>query len=546
MKFLNKNKVSFLSIAIFSAWFHFVLIAFLYMNRTVVPSPIYCNVHLPDQKTIDKEKELSFSLSTDNKNGEQDQKKSERKNQKKELEKIIQNQQEDKNPAGKFQSSFNKNKKHAELIKRLYNSLDLKPLKQSPQQGLKNRQFAFKKKKGGKKGNEKQPIRRKGAGFPRVFEDMLQGRNINDSYIYRKRQYQDIVVKEILPSLYTIDKPFSEIIQQAPNDLKEHNIRNSIIEDFRTWKKGDDPNSFMKAQIRYKDFKKDGKNPLNFPEEERKKYLDGSLPLSKETQLNRFIAQYFHYDPDEGDLPMAIRDLYYENLQRLAYQFSSDPSYFTLDYFQENLNKEDFLKNSLAQVAELSGTKAAVEILFAIENIYEIQQRAIRFLFYFISKYDQLPTEKKDRLRMETLRRATNKYKPILSKKKIFNYKNAVELYSKKRVEIMDYLIENSTTKYRLRDALFEKGRIYWDWGKHTRNKKYMQEAMNIWSGISKIRSDQGDFLNQDAFSQIKEIGFQFNNTDFHKEIQITRILHNRLKKDMEKKRLREARLLWP
>ena len=65
---------------------------------------------------------------------------------------------------------------------------------------------------------------------------------------------------------------------------------------------------------------------------------------------------------------MAIRELYYQNLQRLAYVFSPDPTYFMLDYFQENLNKEDFLKNSLYLVSKNLGSKAATEMLLLLKT----------------------------------------------------------------------------------------------------------------------------------------------------------------------------------
>jgi hypothetical protein len=59
-----------------------------------------------------------------------------------------------------------------------------------------------------------------------------------------------------------------------------------------------------------------------------------------------------------------FRDLYYKNLQRLAYTFSPDSTYFSIDYLQENLNKEDYLREfNESSFAELKGTKTATEIL---------------------------------------------------------------------------------------------------------------------------------------------------------------------------------------
>lgn len=90
-----------------------------------------------------------------------------------------------------------------------------------------------------------------------------------------------------------------------------------------------------------------------------------------------------------------FRDLYYQNLQRLAYTFSSDSTYFSIDYLQENLNKEDYLKNSMNLLSELKGTKTATEILFTLENIYEIQSNAIGQFFINENNLKQLPSEQK-------------------------------------------------------------------------------------------------------------------------------------------------------
>lgn len=379
--------------------------------------------------------------------------------------------------------------------------------------------------------------------FAENFDGLLNDSEVKDSYIRRHRDYEDIIVKDVFPTLDTIDKPFNEIVKIAPDSLAKHKKRNELIDEYRKWKSGEIAERTRKVEI-ITDEADGEREVLNFPEPERKKYLDETLTLSKEQQLSDFIRKFGKYDPDKGDLPKAIRDLYYENLQRLAYVFSADQSYFTLDYYQENLNKEDYLKNALAMLSKSVGSKAAAEILFTLENIYEIQQRAWNNFFNFKDAAPYLTPEQRKEIRIETLRRVMDRYTPLARAKKINNYADAVELYSKKRIEIMDFLLSTSRENYRHSDALFEKGRIYWQKYRLLRQEDSAQQAIQVWQ---QINSDStGDFLNKATFEKLKPLLAQAQvNLDRITAIQINSIIESRLNEVLTLKRDRENRLLW-
>ena len=519
---LHRYRIHTSLVAFLSVFLHSIIFMLLYNQRSVMGSPLYCNAKFA--QILSHNNENYFSIELDQQLEDQD------------LEDVLP-PDEDDSPAGKFSSSFHANGKHKDLIKRLRRSTELRPQKE----GKKGSKYTL---RGGRKG-----------GYPRIFEDILPGKHAKKSYIYRKRRYQDIVVKEVFPTLYTIDQPFSKIIQRSREELKTHNQRNHVIEDFRTWQKGIDPREFQKIEIIY-GHASDGKTPLYLPKKERMRYLDKTLKFDKETQLKDFVRRYFDYDANEGDLPKAVRDLYYENLQRLAYQFSSDPTYFMLDYFQENLNKEDFLKNSLAQVSKLRGSKTATELLFTIENIYDIQGRAVRLLFKFIRLHPNLSADKKNKLRTETLKRVMKRYKPLLSQKKVFDERVAFDLYSKKRLEIMNFLIRETPRSYRLRDALFEKGKIYWEMARADfSNFGNVRSAVQTWSKIASIRSDRGDFINLKAYQEIRPLLNKLyiknpnNNVaslNYTVAFSINDTLNENLSDQLSRKREREDRLLWP
>jgi len=269
------------------------------------------------------------------------------------------------------------------------------------------------------------------------------------------------------------------------------------------------------------------------------------LTLPKEEQLSDFIERYLGYDPDNGDLPLMFRELYYKNLQRLAYTFSSDSSYFSIDYLQENLNKEDYLKNAMNLVSELKGTKTATEILFTLENIYEIQGNALQHFFISQENLKNLTPEQKKLIRFETLRQFVNRYAPVIKDKKFNNHQDALALYFKKKLEIMDYILTTTPNHYRKSDALFEKGRIYWDLGMRTNNIKERKEAVKVWSQID-VTPNTGDFLNKDFFAQISPFIQEWKvSNSAQSQLQIDSLLAGRLIPSLMDKKKREEQLLW-
>ncbi len=379
--------------------------------------------------------------------------------------------------------------------------------------------------------------------FREDFESLLKDGRVTETYIHRERYYEDIIVKEVFPTIHSIEKPFQEEIKNSPEELAKHEERNDIIKKFRN--EIEDDAEAISTKIRKDDEVKRAKSPLQISEGERKKYFDETLPFPKEEQLSDFIEKFLPHDPDKGDLPLMFRDLYYENLQRLAIPFSSDPTYFSIDYLQENLNKEDYLKNSMNLLSELKGTKTATEILFTLENIYEIQSNAISQYFINEENHKRLSSEQKKQIRIETLRQVVERYAPILKEKNIKTHEDALKLYHRKKLEIMDYLLATTPENYRRADAIFEKGRILWDRGVRTGSNKEKKEAVQLWSQIESI-PNSGDFLNKEVFELIKpSIQLWKGNSSPPAESQISSFLSSRLSLRLDKKKQREDRLLW-
>ena len=370
------------------------------------------------------------------------------------------------------------------------------------------------------------------------IDQLLKNSDVADSYIQRERNYEDIIVKDVFPTLDKIEKPFEEEIKQAPLAFSKFLERNEIIEKFR--QNNFDDEDPIKAEIIREGISEAKKQILKISPEEKEKYFDKTLTYKKEEQLNDFIEKFLSFDPNQGDLPVMFRDLYYKNLQRLAYNFSSDSTYFTIDYFQENLNKEDYLKNSMKLLSELKGTKTSIEILFTIENIYEIQSKAIQEYF----QNQNLLKSKTGEIRIETIKRVLARYAPILNGKKLNNYEDIWNLYSKKKEEIMDYAIKTSPENYRIADAMFEKGRILFERGIRQNDSKIISNAISVWNKIGSQPST-GEFMNKKIHEQIQKDLEKNSSMTKALEMQINSSLQMRLFDHLTEKRIREDRLLW-
>ncbi|TGL67571.1 hypothetical protein [Leptospira jelokensis] len=383
--------------------------------------------------------------------------------------------------------------------------------------------------------------------FRNDYDQINENSGVADSYIKRHRDFEDIIIKDVLPTLKNIRDPFKVDIESAEDNLFLHKERNRIIEEFR---KGEESTQPITMKL-----SKEGdlppRSPLSMPKEDRTKYLDRTLKQKKEKQLDEFISKFMGYDPNKGDLNLFVRDLYYENLQRLAYPFSNDMSYFAIDYFQENLNKEDFLRQMMAALSSQLGTNTGTEILFTIENIYYIQGKALEQYFRVREYLKHSTPEQKQTLRYETLRQVEAKYKKLLLEKKITNVIEAEEAYAKKRLDILDTLIKNTPNHYRERDGLFEKAKLLWEFGQWKQDPELQSDALKYFYKIPKVPKN-GDFLNQNAFDSIelllREAGDPIDVSSLSEQTknQIEYILRTRLEEAMTKKKQREDRLLWP
>ncbi len=384
--------------------------------------------------------------------------------------------------------------------------------------------------------------------FKNDFDHILPNSGVADSYMRRNREYEDIIVKEVFPTLYSIHDPFKVDLEQAEDNLAIHKERNRIIEEFRKGNEASPPIT-MKLSL---DGDKPPKIPLQMPKPDRSQYLDTTIKQKKERQLDEFISRFAGYDPNKGDLSSFVRDLYYENLQRLAYTFSGDPSYFVIDYYQENLNKEDFLKQMMSLLSQNLGTKVGTEILFTLENIYEIQGRALNEYFKSLAILNAATDEQKKTIRFETIRRVVEKYKPILRDKKIRNAKDVELAYFNKRIQVIETLIEDTPNGYRLNDAYFEKGRILWESGILRNEESLLNEAITTWSKIKVTKNEEGDFLASKAYDSISFSMKSGELRDFDGKIsalsreRIDMAVRYRLTEVLEKKKMREDRLLWP
>ncbi len=371
-------------------------------------------------------------------------------------------------------------------------------------------------------------------------------KTVPEEYRKRKRDYRNIIAKDIFPTLKTIEKPFREEIKEAPQELEKMLDRNEVIENYRLWREGKAIPDKKRTKVALKTPRAGTAGALAFDESARRKYFDETLSEPKDQQLDRFLKEYGNFDPNEGDLPRAIRELYYENLQRVASSFHTDMTYLAIDYFHEALNKEEFLRKALDAVSKKKGTKYATEILFAIENIYEIQGRALKLLYEVKRHIASLPPKSKDNIRVQTLEKVVQRYIPLAEKKGIRNERDALQHYYLKRTEVLDYLLENTPGGYRTKDATFAKAKVFWESSDPMNPGSWQnaKRAVDLWRSIDQL-SDGGDFVASEAHSAMRDALQKFKTFLSPETTQIRIALEKETYKIMQKKTERENRLLW-
>lgn len=371
-------------------------------------------------------------------------------------------------------------------------------------------------------------------------DKLIPDSGVDKKYILRERQYKDITLKDVFPTLKTIRKPFEEILRHSEDDLIFFEKRNSIIRDFESYQNGE---KFHHHQFRItiKNKTEKSRPPLFFPHNKRMAYLDKSIGESKEDQLQNFIRNFLGYHPQKGDLPVFIRDLYFQNLQRIAYRFSYDPTYFYIDYFQENLNKESFLKNSLHLMSILPGTRSQIELGFSVENIYEIQSNAWDFYFEFRDMNPDLKVRENPPNRIRTLTLLEKKYRRMLEKEQIKDRSTLRKLYFQRRLEIMDFLEKQSPDRYRIADIYYQRGRIYWQQYSDQNNPIYKKKAIEEWKKIPSLVSREDIFRKE--YTEL--IRILHSSPDNSAEINIRLFFLRDLREKLSEKKERESRLLW-
>jgi hypothetical protein len=379
-------------------------------------------------------------------------------------------------------------------------------------------------------------------------KDKSINQSVPEEYRKRKRDYRNIIAKDIFPTLHNIEKPFRDEIKEAPQELERMHERNEVIENYRLWREGKAIPDKKRNKVRVNRTEQGSLGSLSFDTAARRKYFDETLSVSNEQQLDRFLKDYGEYDPNEGDLPRAMRDLYYENLQRVASSFHPDMTYLAIDYYHEALNKEEFLRKALNIASKKKGTKYATEVLFAVENIYEIQGRALDLLYKVKQHIDTVPPKGRENIRVQTLEKLIKRYLPLAEKKGIRNGRDAQQHYFLKRTEILDYIMENTPGGYRAKDATFAKARVFWDSAHldamNPAAWKNANRAVEIWRSIDAL-SDNGDFVNEELYKGMREPIAKFRSFNSAEANQLRSIIGQGDARLMQKKIERENRLLW-
>ncbi len=194
--------------------------------------------------------------------------------------------------------------------------------------------------------------------------------------------------------------------------------------------------------------------------------LDGLITKPKNVQFYEIRKYAERYHPDEGDLPKLMQRFYFENIVRLAYDtltiFEDSLISYTIDYFEEQLNEKELFDYALGYIREHQGSKTSVEFLFILENLFAIHKQALENMFnsYNIAKEERLLF--KDDSMLTTIISVYERYTNSLRENGLDTEEKILQEYDNTKIKILEQIIKTTPNGYRLDDALYKMGLVYW------------------------------------------------------------------------------------
>jgi hypothetical protein len=200
-------------------------------------------------------------------------------------------------------------------------------------------------------------------------------------------------------------------------------------------------------------------------------------------------------DPQEGDLSILLRR--YENdnvLQPLNASHNTEPKLWALlSIAADHLNFVQFISNFVRRVPS---SKSTTELLFLLDKLIQANLNAVLEIF----KLDPLDglqwTSAVSPSGARTLLALHTYHKRALNQRGMWNESALTHQYDEARLLVLQHLIRTTPHGYRVNDARFLIGELYWQQGR-------VNEALKIWGDITPAATDEYSLVSSEVLSAI-------------------------------------------
>ena len=224
--------------------------------------------------------------------------------------------------------------------------------------------------------------------------------------------------------------------------------------------------------------------PLALSDAEMQAVLDASWSRRQRwDSFQQILALVQQFDPQQGDVSILLRRYSRNNLLQ-PFHASQNPEPRVWGLLSVAADHFEFVQFITSFVGRIPSSKATTELLFLLDKLVQANLTAVLSLLR-LDTIDGIGwTRSVSPNGAEVLVALHMYYERALSQRSLWDEAALTRRYDEVRVGILEHLIRTTPQSYRVNDARFLIGEIYWHQGR-------WREARETWDGITPDADDE-------------------------------------------------------
>jgi hypothetical protein len=189
------------------------------------------------------------------------------------------------------------------------------------------------------------------------------------------------------------------------------------------------------------------------------------------------------FDPQQGDLPVLLRRYANDNLLQ-PFNASHNPEPRVWGLLSVAADHFDFVQFITTFVQRVPSSKVTTELLFLLDKLIQANLQAALTLFRLDTVHGIEWTKSVSLKGVEILVALQRHHERALGNRGLWDESALARRYDEVRISILEHVIRTTPQDYRVNDARFLKGDIWWQQGRRT-------EAVEVWREITPDANDE-------------------------------------------------------